>query len=86
MTAIDQALELAGLWFRDVACVADGAPELAHATDRAEELRADAEGRHGTALRRAVALVDEARAALILYPSEELLLEALASRLCRAVA
>ncbi len=86
MTAIDQALELAGLWFRDVACVADGAPELAHATDRAEELRADAEGRHGTALRRAVALVDEARAALILYPSEELLLEALASRLSRAVA
>ena len=27
MAALDQGLELAGLWFRDVACVADGAPD-----------------------------------------------------------
>ncbi|HET8953590.1 MAG TPA: hypothetical protein VFN44_23915, partial [Solirubrobacteraceae bacterium] len=28
--ALDQALQLAGLWYRDVACVVAGAPELAH--------------------------------------------------------
>ncbi len=84
--ALDQALELAGLWFRDVACVADGVGELVHATDRMDELREDAEGRGASALRAAVALVDEARAAMIVFPSEELLLEALASRLCRTVA
>jgi DNA polymerase-3 subunit delta' len=85
MAALDQGLELAGLWFRDVACVADGVPELVHATDRLGALQSDADGRDAHALRRAVALVDEARAAFILYPSEELLLEALASRLAREV-
>jgi len=49
-------------------------------------LEQDAAGRDAHRLRRAVALVDEARAAFILYPSEELLLEALASRLARTVA
>jgi DNA polymerase-3 subunit delta' len=86
MAALDQGLELAGLWFRDVACVADGVPELIYATDRLGELQGDAEGRDPRRLRSAVALVDEARAAFILYPSEELLLEALASRLAREVA
>jgi DNA polymerase-3 subunit delta' len=86
MAALDHGLELAGLWFRDVACVADGAPELVHATDRLGALETDAEGRAAHRLRAAVALVDEARAAFILYPSEELLLEALASRLAREVA
>jgi DNA polymerase-3 subunit delta' len=86
MGALDQGLELAGLWFRDVACVADGVPELIYATDRLGVLQTDAEGRDAHRLRRAVALVDEARAAFILYPSEELLLEALASRLAREVA
>jgi DNA polymerase-3 subunit delta' len=84
--ALDQALELSGLWFRDAACVAEGAPELAYATDRVAELTADAEGRSAHRLRAAVAIVDEARAAFILNPSEELLLEALASRLAREVA
>ena len=84
--ALDQALELAGLWFRDGACVADGAPELVHATDRLPELEADAAGRAPPRLRAAVALVDDARAAFILNPSEELLLEGLASRLAREVA
>ena len=32
--ALDHALQLAGLWFRDLACVAAGAPELAHHADR----------------------------------------------------
>ena len=83
---IDQALELAGLWFRDAACVAEDVPELVHATDRVAELTADAAGRAPHRLRAAVALVDDARAAFILYPSEELLLEALASRVAREVA
>jgi hypothetical protein len=37
-------------------------------------------------LRAAVVLVDEARAALVLNPTEELQLEALASRLARELA
>ena len=83
--AIDHALQLAGLWFRDLAAVRDGAEDLVHATDRLDELRADAEGRDAHRLRTAVALVDEARAALILNPTDELQLEALGSRLARAV-
>jgi DNA polymerase-3 subunit delta' len=85
MAALDQGLELAGLWFRDVACVAGGAPDLVHATDRLEALEEDAAGRAAHRLWRAVALVDESRAGFILYPNEELLLEALASRLAREV-
>ena len=81
--ALDQALQLAGLWFRDVAAVADGVPEVVHAVDRLDALSADAEGRGPHALRGAVEHVDEARALLILNPSEELLLEALAYRLAR---
>jgi DNA polymerase III subunit delta' len=84
--AIDHALELTGLWFRDVAAVVDGAPELAHATDRAGALATDAEGRSSRRLRSAVARVDDARAALVVNVSEELLLEALAYRLAREVA
>ena len=49
--ALDQALQLAGLWFRDVAAVADGAPEVVHAVDRLDALREDAEGRGPHALR-----------------------------------
>jgi DNA polymerase-3 subunit delta' len=86
MAALDQGLELVGLWFRDVGCIVDGVPELVHATDRLGALEEDAKGRDAHRLRAAVALVDEARAAFILYPSEELLLEALASRLARDVA
>ena len=85
MAALDQSLELAGLWFRDVACVASGAADLVHATDRLGALEEDARDRPAERLWRAVALVDESRAAFILYPNEELLLEALASRLARAV-
>jgi DNA polymerase III subunit delta' len=83
--ALDQAMQLAGLWFRDVAAVADGAPEVVHAVDRLDALREDAESTDVHRLRRAVELVDDARAYLILNPSEELLLEALAYRLARAL-
>ncbi len=87
-SALDLSLQLAGLWFRDVACVVDGAPELAHHADRASAL-ADAAAGFATAhrLRDATAIVDEARAALVqVNPTEELLLEALASRLQRTLA
>ena len=40
--ALDRGLALVGLWLRDVACVADGAPELAHHSDRLAALREDA--------------------------------------------
>jgi len=81
--AIDLSLQLAGLWYRDLACVAAGAPELAHHADRAAELHGDAEGRDPAALRAAVDLVEETRARLALNVSEELALEALAYRLER---
>ena len=83
--ALDQALQLVGLWFRDVAAVADEAPEVVHAGDRLDALREDAARSDVHRLRTAVELVDDARAYLILNPSEELLLEALAYRLARAL-
>jgi DNA polymerase-3 subunit delta' len=86
--ALDLSLQLAGLWFRDVACLVVGATELAHHADRAAELAADA-ARFDAAhrLRDATAIVDDARAALVeRNPTEELLLEALASKLQRTLA
>jgi DNA polymerase-3 subunit delta' len=83
--ALDQALQLAGLWYRDVAAVADEAPEVVYAVDRLDALREDAERSDVHALRTAVELVDDARAYLILNPTEELLLEALGYRLARAL-
>lgn len=85
-TALDEALRLAGLWLRDVACVAEGAAGLAYATDRLDALGADAAGRDPAKLREAVALVDETRSSLRLNPDEALQLQALAYRLARAVA
>jgi DNA polymerase-3 subunit delta' len=82
---LDEALALVGLWFRDLACIADGAPELVAHSDRADALREDAAGRSAHRLREAQAHVDDARAAFELNPSEELLLEALAVRLARAL-
>jgi DNA polymerase-3 subunit delta' len=84
---IDHGLQLAGLWLRDVACVKDGAAELVHHVDRVEQVRADAEATPagGNRLRDAVALVEEARTMQMLNPSEELALEALASKLERTL-
>jgi DNA polymerase-3 subunit delta' len=77
--ALDHALQLAGLWYRDLACVQAGAPELVFHADRTEQLQQDAQ----TAQRliRAQELVDDTRARLILNVSEELACEALAYRL-----
>jgi DNA polymerase III subunit delta' len=84
-TGLDEAFALVGLWFRDLACIADGAPELVAHSDRADALREDAAGRSAHRLRAAQAHVDDARAAFELNPSEELLLEALAVRLVGAL-
>jgi DNA polymerase-3 subunit delta' len=79
--ALDHALQLAGLWYRDLAAVRAGAPELAFHADRAPELQQDAEGRDPHALTAALELVDDTRARLVLNVSEELACEALAYRL-----
>jgi DNA polymerase-3 subunit delta' len=78
--ALDHALQLAGLWYRDLACVAAGAPELAHNADRTEALAADASGRSAQDLRTAVDLVEDTRARLALNVGYELACEALAYR------
>lgn len=79
--ALDLGLRLAGLWLRDVGCVADGMPELVYAVDRLDALAADAPERSGAALRRGVELVEDTRQRLAVNVSEELALEALAFRL-----
>jgi DNA polymerase-3 subunit delta' len=83
--ALDQALQLVGLWYRDLACVAVGAPELVHHTDRAAQLGEDVAGRDPAALRAAVDLVEDTRARLVLNVSYELACEALAYRLERSL-
>jgi DNA polymerase III subunit delta' len=79
--ALDHALQLTGLWYRDLAAVRAGAPELAFHADRADELEQDARDRAPHALTIAQELVDDTRARLILNVSEELACEALAYRL-----
>jgi DNA polymerase III subunit delta' len=81
--ALDHGLQLVGLWYRDLACVVAGAPELVHHSDRAEELERDADGRSLGALQTATALVDDFRARLALNVSYDLACEALAFRLER---
>jgi DNA polymerase-3 subunit delta' len=84
--ALDHALQLAGLWLRDLACVLDGAPELVHHTDRAADVAADAQALgDASRAREAVAQVEEARTTFVLNPTEDLALEALASRLERTL-
>jgi DNA polymerase-3 subunit delta' len=78
--ALDEGLQLAELWLRDMMCVKEGAKELVYAVDRMAELEADVRSRGGTA-RRGVELVRETRARIALNVGEELALEALAFRL-----
>jgi DNA polymerase-3 subunit delta' len=78
---LDLGLALVGLWFRDLACVLDDAPEIVHASDRSAQLRADAAGRDAATMRAALELVEDTRQRLALNVSEELALEALAYRL-----
>ena len=83
--ALDLGLQLTGLYLRDLACVADGVPEVVHNTDRVEQLQHDAQGHDAQRLRAAVELVDDARFRLQLNVTEELALEALAYRLADSV-
>jgi DNA polymerase-3 subunit delta' len=80
-TTLEHALQLVGLWYRDLACVAAGAEDLVHNADRLDALREDAAQRDRNAWLRAVELVDDTRARLALNVSEALALEALAYRL-----
>jgi DNA polymerase III subunit delta' len=81
--ALDHGLQLAGLWLRDLACLAAGAVEVVHHTDRLDELREDAAGRDVHRLRAGMDAVEDTRQRLVLNVAEELALEALAYRLAR---
>jgi DNA polymerase-3 subunit delta' len=83
---LDFGLELCAAWFRDLAAVAAGAPELALNSDRVAELGREAAGLEPTAPRRCVELVQDTRQRLDLNVSEELALEALFFRLQRTLA
>jgi DNA polymerase-3 subunit delta' len=82
---LDRGLALVSLWLRDVACAADGASDLIRHSDRVAEVVADAGAAPAARLRDAVLMVEEARTALHLNPSEDLLLAGLASRLGRVL-
>jgi len=78
---LDLGLELAASWFRDLAAVGAGAPEVAYNQDRLTQLQSQAEEVDLAEARRAVELVQDTRRRLDLNVSEELALEALAARL-----
>jgi DNA polymerase III subunit delta' len=78
--ALDRGLALLAGWLRDLAAVADGAPDLILGADRVGELAADAEGLDARRPRRAAELVMDTRRRLTVNVSEELALEALLYR------
>jgi DNA polymerase III subunit delta' len=79
--ALDLGLALLCAWLRDLAAVADGAPELALNADRTARLASDAEGLDPRAPRRAAELAMDVRRRLGVNVGEELAVEALAFRL-----
>jgi DNA polymerase-3 subunit delta' len=83
--ALDLGLQVVSMWFRDLACLGCGAPELIHNVDRRDEFAGD-EGRDPGALRLAVELVEETRQRFQLNVTEELACESLAYRLETALA
>jgi DNA polymerase-3 subunit delta' len=83
--ALDLALQIVSLWYRDLACREWGAADLVHHTDRAPELEADG-GRDPNRLRTALELVEETRQRFQLNVSEDLACESLAYRLESALA
>ena len=78
---LDLGLELLAAWLRDLAAVAEGAPELVLNSDRLEPLREDGEGVDGARARRGAELVMDTRRRLTVNVNEELALEALLYRL-----
>jgi DNA polymerase-3 subunit delta' len=83
---LDVALALCGAWFRDLAAIGEGAPDVAMNVDRESELRADTEGLDPAAARRAAELVLETRRRLRVHVSEELALETLFYRAASVLA
>jgi DNA polymerase-3 subunit delta' len=83
--ALDLCLALCGAWYRDLAAVAAGAPDLALNSDRAGELAADAQGLEPDQAAEALELVLDTRRRLRLNVSEELALDALWLRLAAAL-
>jgi DNA polymerase-3 subunit delta' len=82
---LDLGLELAALSFRDLLCLAEGAPGAVLASDRAAALAEAAVGRDPRRLREAVERCEDARQSLELNVSEDLALTALTLRLERLV-
>jgi len=78
--ALDLALQVAGLWYADLAALAWGAEELVRNCDRIDELRAQP-AVDPARLTNAVELVEETRRRFQLNVSEDLACEALAYRL-----
>ena len=79
--SLDLGLGLLGTWMRDLAAVAEGAPELAFNSDRASELAELGDGLDPRRARRAGELVLDTRRRLTVNVSETLALEALSYRL-----
>ena len=77
--ALDHALQLAGLWYRDLAASRRARPSSCSTATAAPSSKEDAGARQ--TLRTAQELVDDTRTRLILNVSEELACEAFAYRL-----
>ena len=82
---LDLGLTLAALSFRDLVCLAEGAPEAALDLGRAEALASAAPGREPRRLLAAAQRCEDVRLSLELNVTEELALEALGFRLARLV-
>ena len=83
--ALDLALQVAALWYADLARVAWGGDDLVRNVDRRAELSSDA-GVDPQRLRAAVEAVEDTRLRFQLNVSEELACESLAYRLERLLA
>jgi DNA polymerase III subunit delta' len=83
--ALDLALQVASLWYADLAYLAWGAQELVRNADRLAELESDG-GVDPQRLRQAVEAVEDTRLRFQLNVSEELACESLAYRLERLLA
>lgn len=82
---LDLGLTQAALMFRDLICVAEGAPGAALDRQRAERLAAAAPARDTRRLRMAAERCEDVRMALAVNVSEDLALEALGYRLAHLV-
>jgi DNA polymerase III subunit delta' len=82
---LDLGLTLAGLGFRDLVCLAEGADESVLAADRAPGMAERLRGRDPRRLREAAERIEDTRQSLELNVSEDLALSALAFRLASLV-